>query len=172
MQESLWVKKFYRDFSEEESVYLEDILDYMCGIEIEIPSHVIQRMVERDIMIPSAPLLIDENNKIVTPGISDVLRALETGFVYEISNEGSGHTMNPYRMVVAMEDEGITLFIKVAPSKSAETAKVLDVWKRHGPIPSYPPIRTIEQFNPDWDFVSEMESFFKQDNHQDALADA
>lgn len=164
----LLIKKFYKDFTDSETGYLNELIDELSSLEVEIPPHVLHRMIERGILQDGAPLVVGDNNTISIAGIHDVVRALEEGAVYEFSNEGIGHTYNPYRLVVAQEQDGFTMFVKVAPSKVATTAKILDVWRRHGPIPTYPPIKAIDQFRRDWEFIPELEAYFKSESNPEA----
>jgi hypothetical protein len=169
MDPIVWTKKFYRDFNAKEEDFLTDLLDDMRQLEIEIPSHVISRMIQRGVMSEDAPLTIGDNDEIYVPGAKEVADSLDNGIVYEVSNEGIGRTHNPFRVVVAYEFEGHTLFVKIVPNKTSEILKVLDVWKKSGPLPSYPPPKAISQFNPNWDFLSEMERIFENESSNYSL---
>jgi len=158
MLNSFIVKKFYRDILESERDYLNNILDDMREADVEVPDHVVERMVQRGIIDGSVD--ITNLNKSAIPGVADAILTLDEGIVYEVSNEAIGRTRNPFRIVVAKEfDDGFTMFIKIVPAKSPELVKILDVWKRPGKLPLYPPAHSLRYFKADWDIEEALEAY-------------
>lgn len=150
MSEDRVVKKFYRDLTEDEEEYIEDILAEMQDKDIHVPNYLREKMTGDSVVW------------------DDLIKVLDEGVPYEISNEGviQGKS-NPYRIVVAKEfdlpDEQLTVFVKIIPDRNGEKEVVLDVWKKHGPLPAWPPPRTIHQFVHDWDIIPDLEA--AQENH-------
>lgn len=168
MLNSFVVKKFYRDIEDEELDYLEETLDNMRDAEIDIPDHVIDRMISREIISP-LNMEISEDSFSAIPGVQDVIATLDDGIVYEVSNEAIGKSRNPFRIVLAREFEsGYTMFVKIAPARNVDTLKVLDVWRRKGKIPLYPPQHSIRQFKSDWNVKEAIEAYLTTAIHRNA----
>lgn len=166
------VKKFYRDFSDEEKNFFNEIIHDIGEMQIEVPDYVVERMIDRRILPEDLPIY-DENDKVdeskiyflnTIPQYLEVMRTLLEGAAYEVSNEGLNKSNNPFRLVIAREaEDGSTYFVKIAPTlDDDEFCKVLDVWKRRGKIPLYPPSHALNQFVADWDVIDAMESFFEE----------
>lgn len=172
MRDSMLVKKFYRDFSDDDNKYLDDLLNSMRDSAIEVPSHVISRMITRKIIeedfveFDGDLNILNVSSLSALPGYQDTTLTFDRGIIYEISNEGIGRTTNPFRLVVAREHvDGNTYFVKVAPSWEPEVVKILDVWRRKGKIPIYPPQHSVNQFTSDWDVAESLEEFFYQEEN-------
>lgn len=165
------VKKFYRDFTDEEQEFLKDITDFRDE-EVIIPTYVVERMVERRILPTGLPIYgdngdVDEEKLYYLnthPSYLEVVKTLIEGKPYEISNEGFGKSSNPFRLVLGRESEdGATYFVKIAPSLDGDSyIRILDVWKRKGKTPLYPPPHDLNKFVFDWDFIDAMQSFFEE----------
>lgn len=172
------VKKFYRDFSEEEWEFLEKVMEGMRDVPLEFPAYVVQRMIDRDILDAryisvSNDEIENEDQLMAMPGYQDVVLTFDKGAVYEVSNEGVGKPGNPFRLVIAREDSsGNTYFVKVAPMAEPDSVKVLDVWRRRGKIPIYPPQHSINLFVADWDLVETIDEYLFQDRLTDESLNA
>lgn len=177
--DDLIMKKFYRDLSDEENDFLVEIVDKMRSNPIDVPPHVVARMIERE-LLPSNLSIIDGddvNMHILTalPQYQEMVLALDDGRIYEVSNEAIGKDLNnPFRLVLAREaEDGNTYFVKIAPRKEATITRILDVWKRKGKIPIYPPIHALRYFVGEggWDVIETLEEYFDtQEEHHPAMA--
>lgn len=177
-RDAVIVKKFYRDLTDDENRYLGEILMTMRDADVEIPSHVLKRMIDRNIL-PRGYIQFDEGDEVVNraalagfPGHQDAVLTFDKGVIYEISNEGLGRGSNPFRIVLAHEfSDGSTYFVKIAPSWDPEEVRLLDVWKRKGKVPIYPPKHSVHLFVTDWDVVESLEEFFYAFKEQEVPAE-
>lgn len=154
--ETIILKKFYRDFTDEEIAYIESVLSDMRKLDLDIPGYVIDRMLSRHIIDPGEVMIL-----LSLPVYKEIEAAAYEGAVYEFSNEAAGKSDNPFRVVVAREgDDGYTYFVKLVPSETTPTLEVLDVWRKRGPIPEYPPQHAANHFSKQWDIIESMEMYF------------
>jgi hypothetical protein len=178
MQNGPVVKKFYRDLNDEENAYIQRLLAGMRTAPIVFPSHVIQRMISRGI-IERSLIQFDDEGEILNyrtlnaiPGYQNALKAFDDGHIYEISNEGLGKTKNPFRIVLSKElGDGFTYFVKITPLSDKEIedheVRILDVWRKIGKTPIYPPKHSIDQFTVDWDIMETFDAFFYDVHDED-----
>lgn len=142
------MKKFYRDFTERETELIDALQDVMADCYVFIPPFVVQRMVDRGILkLPDGLELIDENGEFVKqnvyalndiPEYKFVESVVSSGFAYEFSNEGIHNPVGPYRVVWVDEYDGFTYFVKTSVPPMRNSVRVVDVWRKSGPIPLSP----------------------------------
>lgn len=168
-------KKFYRDLSSEEIEFLTDVIDEMRRCPIDIPAHVLERMIQREI-IPYNINIMDgdgssPNVKILSaiPGYQEAVLALDKGSIYEVSNEAIESSRNPFRIVLSRESgDGYTYFVKIAPVPNPAVVRILDVWRRRGKTPIYPPLHALKHFvrQEDWDIEEAIGAFLEESSDE------
>lgn len=143
------VRKFYLDLTQDEESYIEEVLADMQEKDLSVSPNLKRKIYQNDMVW------------------DDLIKILDEGVPYEVSNEALPYDPDhPYRVVVAKEfnatiDEQFTVFVKIILDPNGEKEVVLDVWKKHGPIPETPPPRSFHEFVNKWDIIPDFESFKK-----------
>lgn len=173
-------KKFYRDFTEDETFLIDDLQEAMGRCYIFVPPFVVSKMIARKMLPSNLEILDDEGNFIRDnmyilndqPAYKAVIETVHCGVPYEFNNEGISNPISPYRVVWAGEYDGFTYFVKTSVPPVRGGVRVVDVWRKLGGIPLSPLVEQREIFakGAEWDISDILSSILtdtKAGGHMD-----